>query len=65
MKTIFQLLECLDLLPKKVRITLYIMATIIIMLLCLVGYLFTAIHLQNDYIDWLDYRINKGLFIRQ
>ena len=63
MKHTFQLLDYIDLLPKKVRIALYIMSVVIIILLGLVGYLCTVIYLQNGYIDWINYIIDKGLFV--
>ena len=59
--TIFDLIDYLEKLPKKARITFCIMVFFILVLFGLVVYLSFVTHMQNKHIDWIDWELKHFL----
>lgn len=61
MKILFDFLDELEFLPRKVVIALCTLVFVIIVLFCVVSYLSTVVYYQNKYAEWVNYRLNKLL----
>lgn len=59
MKAFFNFLDELELLPRNIVITFWVLVTTIMLCFCVIAYLSCHIQYQNELIEWAEYRIKK------